>query len=128
DKKHTGAALVPAGRLRRRTTPSHPGETLPGCGIVVNSSVSEKPYRVAALSLQSLPLASAVRTSLAAPPEGSAVKSLYSRLTFTGFGPHSLLAGGVAPPLEVVHGHRPSRLREKVRKCCPRRPGVYGMV
>src|SRR5437879_13388793 len=66
--------------------------------------------------------------SRSALPEGSAVKSLYSRLTFTGFGPHSLLAGGVAPPLEVVHGHRPSRLREKVRKCAPRQPGVYGMV
>jgi excinuclease ABC subunit C len=56
------------------------------------------------------------------------VKSLFSRLTFTGFGPHRLLSGVVPPPLEAIHGHRPSRLREKVRKRCPRKPGVYGMV
>jgi excinuclease ABC subunit C len=56
------------------------------------------------------------------------VKSLFSRLAFTGFGPHSLLSGVAVPPLEAIHGHRPSRLREKVRKRCPRQPGVYGMV
>ncbi len=56
------------------------------------------------------------------------MKSLYSRLTFTGFGPHSLMSGGAGPPLEAIHGHRPSRLREKVRRRGPRKPGVYGMV
>jgi excinuclease ABC subunit C len=56
------------------------------------------------------------------------VKSLFSRLTFTGFGPHRLLSGVAPLPLEAIHGHRPSRLREKVRKRCPRKPGVYGMV
>ena len=56
------------------------------------------------------------------------MKNLFSRLTFTGFGPHRLLSGVAAPPLEAIHGHRPSRLREKVRKRCPRKPGVYGMV
>ena len=38
------------------------------------------------------------------------------------------MSGVAAPPLEAIHGHRPSRLREKVRKRCPRKPGVYGMV
>jgi excinuclease ABC subunit C len=56
------------------------------------------------------------------------VKSLFSRLAFTGFGPHTLMSGVLAPSLEAIHGHRPSRLRDKVRKRCPRKPGVYGMV
>src|ERR1700731_1903084 len=38
------------------------------------------------------------------------------------------MSGVAGPPLEAIHGHRPSRLREKVRKRCPRKPGVYGMV
>jgi excinuclease ABC subunit C len=38
------------------------------------------------------------------------------------------MSGVAAPLLEAIHGHRPSRLREKVRKRCPRQPGVYGMV
>lgn len=48
--------------------------------------------------------------------------------TFTGFGPHSLVPGGGPPPLTVIRGQRPSRLRARVREECPRRPGVYGMV
>jgi excinuclease ABC subunit C len=38
------------------------------------------------------------------------------------------MSGVPAPSLETIHGHRPSRLRDKVRKGCPRHPGVYGMV
>ncbi len=54
------------------------------------------------------------------------MKGLFSRLAFTGFGPAALAHG----PLEVfaVHGRRPSQLRDKVRRECPGRPGVYGMV
>jgi excinuclease ABC subunit C len=78
--------------------------------------------------LQSLRTAPFIETSLFAATEGSGVKSLFARLTFTGFGAHSLLSGVAAPPLEVIHGHRPGRLRAKVRARCPRVPGVYGMV
>jgi excinuclease ABC subunit C len=46
---------------------------------------------------------------------------------FTGFGPHALSPGAV-PPLYVIEGKRPSRLRVRVKQECPRRPGVYGMV
>ncbi len=54
------------------------------------------------------------------------MKGLFSRLAFTGFGPAALAP---APPaLCAVAAKRPSRLRDKVRRECPRRPGVYGMV
>jgi excinuclease ABC subunit C len=56
------------------------------------------------------------------------LKGLFSRLAFTGFGPHALSPFAAAPPLTVVNGRRPGRLRDKVRKNGPRRPGVYGMV
>jgi excinuclease ABC subunit C len=56
----------------------------------------------------------------------SAVKGLFSALAFTGFGPAALLAS--PPELCVVGAKRPARLREKVRRSCGRRPGVYGMV
>ncbi len=56
------------------------------------------------------------------------MKGLFSRLAFTGFGPHVLMAVTEAPQLAVINGRRPSRLRDKVRAHGPRRPGVYGMV
>src|SRR5207245_3863369 len=56
------------------------------------------------------------------------VKGLYPRLVFTGFGPLTLSPVAEPPPLAVVTGKRPSRLRDKVRRHGPRRPGVYGMV
>jgi excinuclease ABC subunit C len=58
---------------------------------------------------------------------GAAVKGLFSRPAFSGFGPCGL--GPVAePPLHLVRGRRPGRLRELVRRDCPRLPGVYGMI
>lgn len=54
------------------------------------------------------------------------MKGLFSRLAFTGFGPVAL--HGNPLPLHAVEAKRASRLRDKVRRACPRRPGVYGMV
>jgi excinuclease ABC subunit C len=54
------------------------------------------------------------------------VKGLFSRLAFTGFGPVSLSSESLA--LYAVESRRPGRLRDKVRRSCARRPGVYGMV
>jgi excinuclease ABC subunit C len=56
------------------------------------------------------------------------LKGLFSRLAFTGFGPHALMAFSEPPPLTVINGRRAGRLRDKVRAHGPRRPGVYGMV
>jgi excinuclease ABC subunit C len=56
------------------------------------------------------------------------LNGLFSRLAFTGFGPLALLPFAAPPPLAVVRGQRPSRLRDEVRRHGPRRPGVYGMV
>jgi excinuclease ABC subunit C len=56
------------------------------------------------------------------------VNGLFSRLAFTGFGPLALSPFAAPPPLAVIQGKRPSRLRDKVRRHGPRRPGVYGMV
>ncbi len=53
-------------------------------------------------------------------------KGLFSRLAFTGFGPSGLHPQPPAPC--GVRARRPGRLRDKVRRDCPRRPGVYGMV
>jgi excinuclease ABC subunit C len=54
------------------------------------------------------------------------VKGLFSALSFTGFGPAELLPA----PAEscAVEGKRSAQLRDRVRRSCPRRPGVYGMV
>jgi excinuclease ABC subunit C len=54
------------------------------------------------------------------------VKGLFSRLAFTGFGPAALSMEPL--PLHAVASRRASRLRDKVRRSCARRPGVYGMV
>jgi excinuclease ABC subunit C len=56
------------------------------------------------------------------------LKGLFLQLAFTGFGPSSYSVEGVAAQLYAVQGSRPSRLRAGVRRECPRRPGVYGMV
>src|ERR1700757_4014258 len=32
------------------------------------------------------------------------------------------------PPLQVVQGQRSSQLRSEVRRLCPKKPGVYGML
>jgi excinuclease ABC subunit C len=53
-------------------------------------------------------------------------RGLFSRLAFTGFGPASLCPQ--LPALCGVGAKRPGRLRDKVRRHCPRRPGIYGMV
>jgi excinuclease ABC subunit C len=54
------------------------------------------------------------------------VDGLFARRSFTTFGPNPL---GPAPPaLGRVAGARATRLRAGVRKDCPRRPGVYGML
>ena len=56
------------------------------------------------------------------------MQGLFSQPTaFGGFGPASLMLPGASLSLTRVHG-RPSRLRLKVRRECPRHPGVYGMV
>jgi excinuclease ABC subunit C len=52
--------------------------------------------------------------------------SLFSRPAFTGFGPNRLLPDHV-PQISVARG-RVARLRKRVRECCPRLPGVYGML
>ena len=31
-------------------------------------------------------------------------------------------------PLQRVHGKKPAQLRSEIRRFCPRKPGVYGMV
>jgi excinuclease ABC subunit C len=54
------------------------------------------------------------------------VKGLFSRLAFTGFGPASLSPESVTPC--AISGRRPGQLRERLRRSCPKRPGVYGMV
>jgi excinuclease ABC subunit C len=56
------------------------------------------------------------------------VDDLFPRPPFTGFGPDGLAPGLPPPPLHQVRSRRASRLRERVRAECPRRPGVYGMI
>lgn len=54
------------------------------------------------------------------------MKELFSRFAFTGFGPSALPPD--PPALCAVEAKRPSRLRDKLRRDCPKQPGVYGMV
>src|SRR5581483_11006861 len=56
----------------------------------------------------------------------SAVRRLFAPPAFSGFGPNTLFPQ--TPDVTTVRASRPSRLRDKVRELCPRRPGVYGMV
>jgi excinuclease ABC subunit C len=53
---------------------------------------------------------------------------LFVRQTFVGFGPLALLPGKEAPRLHTVKARRPGRLRARMRRACPRLPGVYGMI
>jgi excinuclease ABC subunit C len=56
------------------------------------------------------------------------VEGLFARPAFVGFGPLALLPATKPPPLHVIQARRPGRLRVKVRRDCPRLPGVYGMI
>jgi len=55
------------------------------------------------------------------------VPELFARGTFTGFGPHGLQPDLVLP-LAQIEGSRPAALKLKLRRDCPARPGVYGML
>src|SRR4051794_37795686 len=61
------------------------------------------------------------------PQEEGAVKGLFRREAFRGFGP-AALAGGERQLFGVKARRGGRRLREGVRAECPRLPGVYGMV
>ena len=52
---------------------------------------------------------------------------LFARHVFTGFGPNRLFPEAT-PAVTAIHGQRTSRMRDRVRKDCPRLPGVYGMA
>jgi excinuclease ABC subunit C len=54
------------------------------------------------------------------------VDGLFATGRFAGFGPDRLAAAPA--PLERVSAGRAGPLRERLRKLCPRRPGVYGML
>lgn len=56
------------------------------------------------------------------------MSGLYARPRFTGFGPVQLHPARRSPPLWQARGPRPRELRAQVRRLCPRRPGVYGMI
>jgi excinuclease ABC subunit C len=55
------------------------------------------------------------------------VNGLFQREAFTGFGSCRLEPDTVRPCF-TARGRRPGRLREAVRRDCPRLPGVYGMI
>jgi excinuclease ABC subunit C len=57
-----------------------------------------------------------------------AVKGLFARQAFAGFGPFALGPGVEPPPPHIIQARRPGRLRTLMRRDCPRLPGVYGMV
>lgn len=97
--------------------------TIARLGLVVNSTLVKNPRRPAHRLLQSAHLLISPQPARA---DGTVTKGLFSRLAFTGFGPATLLPR--PPALCGVGAKRPGRLREKVRRDCPRRPGVYGMV
>ena len=56
------------------------------------------------------------------------MEGLFARPKFMGFGPLSLLPNAGSPPLHRVKARRPGRLRNLMRRDCPRLPGVYGMI
>lgn len=56
------------------------------------------------------------------------MKSLFNGQAFMGFGLSALRWSEQLPPLTVVTGSRPGRLRTGVREQGPRCPGVYGML
>src|SRR5262245_689006 len=47
---------------------------------------------------------------------------------FADFGPSAFACAAEASRIATVHGRRSSQLRSEVRRLCPRKPGVYGMV
>lgn len=53
---------------------------------------------------------------------------LFHSQGFMGFGQSRLAVPGPAPSLGLVQGDRPGRLKVRVRRECPRCPGVYGMI
>ncbi len=48
--------------------------------------------------------------------------------TFVDFGTSAFQAGPERAGVQLVHGKRASQLRSEIRRLCPRKPGVYGMV
>jgi excinuclease ABC subunit C len=56
------------------------------------------------------------------------VDRLFSCHALTDFGPCALAAAAAPPPAHHAAGPRPAELRRRVRRECPRRPGVYGML
>lgn len=55
------------------------------------------------------------------------MKGLFAQQIFAGFGPLAF-APHTEPQLHLIRGSRPSRLRARMRRDCPRLPGVYGMI
>ncbi len=53
---------------------------------------------------------------------------LFSCQTFPGFGLNALEDSADSPPITLVSAERGSALRAHIRRECPRRPGVYGML
>jgi excinuclease ABC subunit C len=56
------------------------------------------------------------------------VSGLFPDRRFAGFGPTRFDAAHTPPALHFVLARSPAGLRERLRRKCPRRPGVYGMV
>src|SRR5262249_32814096 len=63
---------------------------------------------------------------LARSVEGLAVDGLFAAGRFDGFGPDRLCPNPA--PLEHVAANDAAELRRRLRRVCPRRPGVYGML
>jgi len=53
---------------------------------------------------------------------------LFSLQDLPGFGPCAIDPGPEPPKIHIVHGKRSVQLRSEVRRFCPRKPGVYGML
>jgi excinuclease ABC subunit C len=58
----------------------------------------------------------------------ASMDGLFPRRTFYEFDPSRFLPSAMETPRHRIHGRRASTLRAKVRRDCPRLPGVYGMV
>jgi excinuclease ABC subunit C len=56
------------------------------------------------------------------------VDGLFAQQTFAGFGPITVLPDAGPPRLFAVKARRPGRLCARMRRDCPRLPGVYGMI
>src|SRR5260370_6816954 len=66
------------------------------------------------------------------PAASEQVEFAMDRPLFQGSLPHfgscALSAGPQSPKLHIVNGRRSSQLRSEIRRLCPRKPGVYGML